>query len=415
MDGGSSDDASGDSATPDDAMVPVPDASPEGGLTACTYTNDTQFCACLGNYTCGAVVTKDSTGTVQPTYCGGCSKLQYCQPGPGGIALGLGTCATNPYLKYPWQRQKIDMLVSMGENDNTVVNYSSCTNKLMDGRGYTIGQVGFTTGTGDFALVAKCFNDLKPNNVLSKYWKALLDLEIKYVTTGMNQNDMTGIDAVGNFCKDIATAAAEPDHIFTGCQDDVGDGLNMSSAITHALDRHFQGVLTVGFLYDTELNFGEGDDPGGLGGTATVIKRADADYGPNLPTDFTGKAWEESRWLGFLIRERVVEMSGDPTWRQDLDQNATWEAARRLHTGAAGSPEGMTDLGMTYDITSAYKAGAGANPCWKTPPLLSKMDTMSTIYVVGLNQSAGATNQAMWTATSTMGPKYLPCPANPTP
>jgi chitosanase len=308
------------------------------------------------------------------------------------------------------------MLVSMGENDNTVINYASCDN-INDGRGYTIGQVGFCTGTGDFIVVARCYNDRKPNNVLSKYWNALVQINDAFWSTGMNQASTSAIDAVGDFKADIATAAGEADGIFDRCQDDVGDADYMAAGFAHAQQMGLQGVLTLGFLYDTELNFGEGDDPGGLGGTATIIQRANADYGANLPSNFNGLPWEESRWLGFLIQERVVEMSGNRTWRGDMDQNATWEAARRLHTAQSNSPESGTDLSMQYDEVSAYKAGSSSagTPCWSKPPLASTGDSQSTVYVVSLDKSASATDQTKWAATSAMGGNYQSCPSNPTP
>lgn len=34
------------------------------------------------------------------------------------------------------------------------------------------------------------------------------------------------------------------------------------------------------------------------------------------PPDFTGKPWEESRWLGYLIKERTIVMSKDKTWQE---------------------------------------------------------------------------------------------------
>jgi hypothetical protein len=310
----------------------------------------------------------------------------------------------------------MNMLVSMGENDNTVINYPSCSN-IGDGRGYTIGQVGFCTGTGDFIEVARCYNALKPGNVLSKYWNALVSINTQFLTTQMNQGSTTALDAVGKFCTDVATAAAETDRIFDTCQDTLANADYLSTALEHMQQMGLQGMLTAGFLYDTEINFGEGDDPGGLGGTATVIGRANTDYGAGLPTDFTGKTWEESRWLGFLIRERVVEMSGDSTWKGDLDQNGTWEAARRQHTAKTNSPETGTDLSLTYDEVSAYKAGAtsAGTPCWTKPPLLSNGDTQSTVWTVSLNKSASATDQTKWKATSKMGGNYAACPANPTP
>jgi hypothetical protein len=100
-----------------------------------------------------------------------------------------------------------------------------------------------------------------------------------------------------------------------------------------------------------------------------------------------------------------------------MDQNATWEAARRLHTAQSNTPESATDLSMAYDEVSAYKAGSSSagTPCWSKPPLASTGDSMSTVYVVSLDKSAGATDPSKWTATSAMGGGYQSCPSNPTP
>ena len=376
--------------------------------SSCPYVNDAQFCNCLGHYNCGGVTAKDSSGVPQSVYCGTCPAAQFCQS--GALGAGVGTCGGTSPLTYPWITEKIEMLVSMGENDNTKINYNYCSN-IGDGRGYTIGKVGFCTGTGDFILVAACYNALKPCNELAKYWghrdatgkavDGLIYYNDLFYSTGMNQGDTSLIDSFGNFKADIKAAAADADGIFDKCEDAIAGALYMSTAISHATSRGMSGALTVGFLYDTELNFGEYDEGNSTPGTLTVMRRADAAYGATLPTDFTGKTWEESKWLGLLIEQRAIVMSGDPTWKTDVDQNATWEAARRLHTPTSNAPDsGTTDLGMDYDIYSRYKAGSATagGPCWSTPPLLSAIDAMSSIYDVSIDMSSG-TDPSLWVAT----------------
>ncbi len=182
------------------------------------------------------------------------------------------------------------------------------------------------------------------------------------------------MDKIGNFCGDGSGTngdvplAGTNDMTYRKCQDTIGDTEYLDTALKHANDMGLQGAITIGFLFDTELNFGDDDDPNGVAGAKTVIAKATADYGPGMPTSFVGKPWEESRWLGFLIKERTWVMATDPgmTWQQDMDQNATWEAARRLHTGKTNNPESATDLSMAYDFVSAYKAGYGSAPCWPT-------------------------------------------------
>jgi hypothetical protein len=400
--------------------------SRDAGIPSCPYTTDQAFCACLGNYNCGGTTTKDSAGVFQAVYCGGCTGGQYCLQGSAGV--GIGTCGGSSPLVYGWQRDKINMLVSIGEHNNTVLNYGDATN-INDGRGYSIGQVGFTTGTGDFILVAACYNDRKPGNILSKYWghrnasgkaiDGLIYYNDLYWGTYTNQGTTDLIDQLGDFPGDVAAAAAEADGAFRKCQDEVGDALYLSQALIHMDKRHAGGALTLGFLYDTELNFGENDDPNGLAGAGTVVRKADADYGAGLPTDFTGKPWEESRWLNFIILERVIEMSKDQaTWAQALDQNAAWEGARRLHTGASNNPESATDLSMAYDIINKYFAGdqSAGTACWRKPPLASNAPSGNKIFLVGLDKSASGTDQTLWKATGTeVGGAFAPCPTNPTP
>jgi hypothetical protein len=391
---------------------------------SCTYTDDKSFCACQG-WNCGGATVPDSNGINESVYCGACPNTQYCMftdaTGPGA-----GTCGgTNP-LQYDWQKEKIDMLVSMGENDDPTVQYGYAQN-IQDGRGYTVGKAGFCTGTGDFIIVAACYNDAKPNNVLQKYWgtrnssgvaeNGLIYYDDLYVSTGNNQGATTLIDSLGNFPADVATAAKDP--LFRACQDSMSDAFNLAPAAMHIDQRGLKGALTTGFLYDTELNFGDDDDTGdgGTVGAITVMSRADTDYGSGLPTDFTGKAWEESRWLGYFIYERVKVMAANDTWRTDTDQNATWEAARRLNTAMSNATESATNLDMDYDFVSAYKAGSSSagTPCW-TSGLATTLDTESSVYDVSTEKPDGGTDETQWSATfvaETNNP-YQACPPNPT-
>ena len=386
------------------------------GGGSCTYKDDASFCACLGNFNCGGETVKDSTGTFHSVYCGGCAGSELCETSAPNVFIGK--CGgTNPFT-YPWQWDKTQALVSLGENDNPTPsqNYGYAQN-IKDGRGYTIGKVGFCTGTGDFVIVAACYNLAKPGNVLQKYWPGLTYYADQYFTLMANQGTTTEIDKLGSFVADVATAAKDP--LFTGCQDSVASSEYVAPAADHFTELHLSGALSLGFLYDTELNFGEDDDPTvngvpGTPGTATMVAKATADYGAGMPTDFTGKIWEESRWLGFLIQERAVAMSKDSTWKGDVDQIATWEVARRQNTAKTNSPESGTDLSMLADITSAYKAGYKTpTPCWADPPLASQIDAQSAIYTLGLNKTNA--DESKWTVVASKGKSYLACPANPTP
>jgi hypothetical protein len=144
---------------------------------------------------------------------------------------------------------------------------------------------------------------------------------------------------------------------------------------------------------------------------------ADKDYGASLPTNFAGKPWEESKWLGYVIKERTLVMVGNDTWKTDIDQNATWEAARRMNTPKTNSPESATTLDMDFDFVSQYQAGASAPPapCWTGLPD-SPQASGSTVYTLTTDKTAGA-SQNLWTAawSKNGNQSYVDCPANPTP
>jgi hypothetical protein len=395
-----------------------PGLAPEGGAPSCAYSDDASFCACMGWDCGGTTITslRDASGDLITVYCGSCSGSPgtYCRPSDAAYT-GVGNCGGSNPLVYPYQRQLINLLEAMGENDTTdYESQYSYVQNIKDGRGYTIGTVGFCTGTGDFIVVARCLNDLEPTNALSKYWPGLVQIDDAFYVKNMNNGDTSPVDKLGPFTTDVATAGGS-DPTYRACQDTMEDADYLATALAHAQERGLKGAITIGFLYDTELNFGDADDPNGVAGAVTVMARADKDYGPGLPPDFTGKAWEESRWLGYLIKERTIVMATDPggVWQQDMDQNATWEAARRAHTGPTNNPESATDLTMNYDFVSAYKAGAGTAPCW--PSLPDKTDSQSSIYDIAPVRT-GASPSA-WTATDTGNApaNYGACPANPTP
>jgi len=394
----------------------------------CAYTDDQSFCACMG-WNCGGTSINDSSGSLHSVYCGSCAGAEYCESTPE-FGVGVGSCGGSNPLVYAWQRQKIDMLVAMAENDNVRVNYDYAED-IHDGRGYTIGKVGFCSGTGDFIVVARCYDSLKPGNVLAKYWghpdasgqspDGLVHENDLFFGTHQNQGDTTLIDSLAagsSFVADCASAAADAE--YRQCQDTLADADYLATALQHASERGLKGALTIGFLYDSELNLGDEDDSPTVLGAKSIMAKADADYGAGMPSDFTDKPWEESRWLGFVIKERAILMAGNRSWKKANDQNATWEAARRLHTALSNDPENATDLGMDYDIASQYKASASSagTPCWPSG-LSTAFDSGYTVYTVSTDKTASATDQTKWQAKgvgdSGADQVYAACPSNPTP
>jgi hypothetical protein len=149
-----------------------------------------------------------------------------------------------------------------------------------------------------------------------------------------------------------------------------------------------------------------------------VMTRADKDYGSTLPKSFSGMPWEESKWLGYLIKERTLVMVANSTWASAIDQDATWEAARRLHTASTNSPESATNLDMDFDIVSQYQSGAAAPPapCWAGLPD-NPQPGGATVYTLSTNKSASASDKGLWAAAASKNTSqvFVDCPKNPTP
>jgi chitosanase len=305
------------------------------------------------------------------------------------------------------QHQKFDMLVAMGENDTFAPAYAYAED-IGDGRGYTCGKVGFCTGSGDAILVARCYEDARPSNVLSAYWPGLVSINDAFFATGANQASTKDIDKLAPRGHRFANtdpskrtggdwAAAAQDGAFTACQDSMADALYLSLAIQRARALHLSAPLTIGFLYDTELNFGEEDEDGNPG-TATLVTQSLADYQKTYGKPFPSQPTptDEQMLLGCIIFERTYDMASNSTWKKATDQDATWEAARR--TG---------NMDMSRPITSQYRASFGKGACWASLP--SNVDSKYAVYTV--ETDPGDPSRAKGTKSAHQ--EKMACPPDP--
>ena len=122
-------------------------------------------------------------------------------------------------LATPVKKEIFLEMVNSAEQSNLswTTAYPYCED-IHDGRGYTTGIAGFTTdstgadpdaGPGVLGVVLH-YNANKPNNVLTKYTAAL------QTAANAGTGSHTGIDGVGAFCPDWATAAS--DQLFKNAQ-----------------------------------------------------------------------------------------------------------------------------------------------------------------------------------------------------
>ena len=110
-------------------------------------------------------------------------------------------------------KHRCEQYTSVFENDTTELQYAYVEN-IHDGRGYTAGRAGFTTGTADAYEVVKKYTAKKANNPLAKFLPELERLAKEGKTDG-EVSKLTGYPA--------AWKEAAKDVVFRETQDEVSD------------------------------------------------------------------------------------------------------------------------------------------------------------------------------------------------
>jgi chitosanase len=102
--------------------------------------------------------------------------------------------SVTPGLTAPAKKEIAMQLVSAAENSSldwkaqyAYIEYN-VEHNAQENRGYTAGIIGFTSRTDDMLQVVRLFDQLSPNNVLSKYLPALQKVDGTPDTTGLGKD-----------------------------------------------------------------------------------------------------------------------------------------------------------------------------------------------------------------------------------
>jgi chitosanase len=195
------------------------------------------------------------------------------------------------------QKRRLEQITSVFENGTTSFDYGYVSN-LNDGRGYTVGRVGFTTATGDAYQVASEYSVRKPQNALTKYLPKLKEL----ADSGSDE-----VASLGSFPG--AWGQATDDPVFREVQDHVVDELYYIPAMQAGDALGVKYPLSRAVLYDTIIQHGGGTDPDSL--SAIIAKTNQAAGGtPSSGVD-------EIVWLKAFLQARKVDLlsASDATTR----------------------------------------------------------------------------------------------------
>lgn len=179
-----------------------------------------------------------------------------------------------------------DRIVSAFENSTTTIQYASIVN-IQDGRGYTAGRAGFTSGTGDMLAVVEEYAAQVPNHELAKYLPALRAVNGTASVAGLE-----GIVA--------AWKAACQDPAFITTQDQVNDRLYRQPSRQLVLALGAKLPLTKLAVYEAGIQHGYGTDFDSV--TRIAARATTAAAGSPV------SGVDEQKWLQAFLAERRKDL-----------------------------------------------------------------------------------------------------------
>ncbi|MGW5119031.1 chitosanase [Streptomyces noursei] len=222
-------------------------------------------------------------------------------------------------LDDPAKKEIAMQLVSSAENSSLdwKAQYQYIED-IGDGRGYTGGIIGFTSGTHDMLELVELYTKRKPDNVLAGYLPALRKVD--------GSDSHAGLDP--NYPKDWRKAAKDPD--FRKAQDDERDRVYFNPAVKQGKADGI-GVLGQFAYYDAIVMHGDGDDKTSFSG---IRKRALAKAKP------PAQGGDEKTYLNAFLDARVWAMKQEEahsdTSRVDTEQRVFLKQGNLdLHTPLA--------------------------------------------------------------------------------
>lgn len=166
-------------------------------------------------------------------------------------------------LDAPEKKELAQRIVSSAENSSLDWRGQyDYIEDIDDGRGYTAGIIGFTTGTHDLLVLVERYTKSHPGNALARYLPALREVD------GSESHEGLGSGFVAAWKAESRKAA------FQRAQDSERDRVYFDPAVRIA-KRDGLGVLGQFIYYDAMVMHGPGSDPGFYGIRKRAVAQAD--------------------------------------------------------------------------------------------------------------------------------------------
>ncbi len=217
-------------------------------------------------------------------------------PSPGETATDAEDL-TNPAV-----RARAEAVVASFETGAAEPNYLDIY-RLEDGRGITVGWVGFTSGTGDLLQVVETYLDStdKDDSRLRKYLPALQEVN--------GTNSTQGLDGF----EDAWRETLRDDTALHDTCVSVYEELYFNPAMRHSRELGIRSAAGQLAILDTIIQQGDGDDPDGL---PAIIRQTQKDMGKTVQGN-------ETDWMKrFLaIRREHLSYAYDPATREEWQKS----------------------------------------------------------------------------------------------
>jgi len=221
----------------------------------------------------------------------------------GDAAVRFGGTNDQKDLSDPQKKEIAMQLVSSAENSSLdwKAQYGYIED-IKDGRGYTGGIIGFTSGTHDMLELVQYYTQLAPGNVLAKYIPALQKVD--------GSDSHTGLDPT--YVNDWKQAAQ--DTRFQKAQNDERDRSYFNPAVAQGKT---DGLRALGqfIYYDAYVMHGPGNDTDSFGGIRAAA---------HAKAKFPAEGGDEKAYLNAFLDARVAAMkreaAHDDTSRVDTAQ-----------------------------------------------------------------------------------------------
>ncbi len=208
-------------------------------------------------------------------------------------------------------KSTIQKLTSIFENSTPDFQYTFVSN-IGDGRGYTFGFVGFTSGTYSGTMFLKEYQRLRPNNPIVGFLPAFRRIDAGPHDSAGRNPDTTGLEA---FPAAFQSCGGDP--AFARAQHQLVNKLSWNPAQALARKIGARYPITRGQLYDAYVNHGED-------GINSLLRKTSRRCG-GTPRDGV----REKRWLRTFLRVRLAVLSADSTWVHAIDRIAVYQTLLR--------------------------------------------------------------------------------------